>query len=171
MDIRTGSFFAAWRLVVILTIAPVAVAETPDSEGYFMQAKVTKINVDRTIDFWVTSVHRLPRQQSATGTDLSQLPRVIATLDFKSEGVSAGARDSGLRGARISLRGKCEDLDRATRVPVIQVRLGLRQPWQQAKLEPRNRAGHTGFQQLVAGVCGPDPASEPASADGPDGPD
>ncbi len=94
---------------------------------------------------------------------------MIATLELKSTGTAPGVRDADLRGSRISLRGKCEKVDRATRSPVLQVRLGTSRQWRQASLKPGNRAGTAGFQQIAAAVCASAADSEPASTESTDG--
>ncbi len=148
---------------------PVASVGASASEGYFMRAKVTKAHYDGTLDFWLTSVHQLPRKElAAADIDLPQLPKVIATLEIKSTAPVPRARNSGLLGSKISLRGKCKDIGRATRVSVIQVRQKANQQWRQAKLKPTNRLGYVGFKQIVARVCASERASKPASRDSTD---
>jgi hypothetical protein len=171
MGIWSQTIAAIRPLVVFVAVAPLAVAETSDGESYFMQARVTRVHFDRTIDFWVTSAHALPRSETASGIDLSQLPKVIATLELKGTDLSSRVPEPGLRGTRIALRGRCEDLARAVRVPVLQVRLGPGESWRQASLLPENRAGREAFQRVAAAVCGSDAPDDATSLESTDGPE
>lgn len=144
-----------------LALVTTAVALPPGGEGYFVQAKVTRIDHEGAIDFWVTSLRKLPRDLAEeSDTDVSQLPKVIATLELKDPALSSGLRRSRLRGSRISLRGKCEDLARAARAPVIQVQLAAGERWLQAKLQPEDRAGYAAFRRLADEVCPREEADE-----------
>ena len=53
MGIWSQTIAAIRPLAVFVAVAPLAVAETSDGESYFMQARVTRVHFDRTIDFWV----------------------------------------------------------------------------------------------------------------------
>lgn len=154
--------------ILILVLWPPAVLRgqpaAGDSSGYFMLAKVTRVDSEGRIDVWPTSVRSFPRQLSEPAeTDAPrELPRVIATLELKQRSVASRVRSSDLHGERVSLRGECEDLEKATRVPVIQLRIGAGERWHQVYLEPANRRGADGFRQIAARVCGAGSADESA---------
>ncbi len=156
-----------FRALVTLALAAVALAALPagaatTSKGYLMRAKVLKIHADATLDLWVSSAHRLPRDpRAATGVDLSQLPRVVATLEFKYKGQTPGLQAAGLTGSLISLRGNCTEIDRMTREPVVQVQLETGRRWQQARLDP-HRKGHRQLAELAGEACSAATADEPA---------
>lgn len=153
-------FTVVWALAALAPVQAIA------SEGYFMRAKVIKVRSDGRIDFWVTSVHGMPREEAAPiDTEPQQLPKVIATLELKSP--RAVREVSDLLGTRISLRGQCEKLDLVRRVPVIEVRLETGRPWRQASLGVRSRARSEGFQRIAAMVCTPEAASPTDSAPAP----
>lgn len=154
--------------ILLLVLWPAAVLygqpAAGDPAGYFMLAKVTRVDSEGRLDVWPTSVRAFPRQASEPAETPTQreLPRVIVTLELKERGVASRLRSSHLHGERVSLRGECEDLERALRVPVIQLRIGAGGQWRQARLEPTNRKGAEGFRQIAARVCGASSAGETA---------
>ena len=172
MGVCSDLFFAVRLSVLGLVLVSSAGAATDERPGYYVVAKITRIDAEGKIDFWPISVRALPRRSPAdTDAEPAELPKVIATLELKSRSAVARVRISDLRGQKIAVRGKCEDLDRATRIPVLQVQLGTGQRWQQANLEPVNRVGHTGFKRIAARVCGSGAESDPAPAAAGDGGD